>query len=92
MQEVSESTIGFIILGIVVITAYWSIRGIIQLFQRHNSIIVIFYLVFLFPIAYFHALLLGIFGSSKASREAAEIEAEASRQIKIEKAKIAKRK
>jgi len=49
-----------------------------------------FYLGFLFSIAYFHALLLGIFGESKAARLAAEIEAEAARQLAIEQAKADK--
>ena len=83
MFEISDSMAGFLTIGFFVLTAYWSIRGILQLFQRHNSILVIFYIVALFPIAYLHALLLGIFGKSRATREAAEIEAEASRQIAI---------
>ena len=87
MQESGDPTAGFILLGIVLLTAYWSIRGIIQLFQRHNAILVILYLFFLFPIAYLHALILGIFGSSKAKREAAKIKAEAERQMEIERIK-----
>ena len=58
----------YIILGIVVLTIYWSIRGLIQLFQRHNAILVVLYIVFLFPIAYLHMLILGIWGSSKNDR------------------------
>ena len=57
---------------LLVLTLYWSVRGFFQLFQRHDGILVIFYLIFLFPIAYCHMLLLGIFGRSKAKREQSE--------------------
>ena len=62
MDDSSISTIGFII---VVLTIYWTIRGLVQIFQRHNAILVVLYIVFLFPIAYIHMFILGIFGSSK---------------------------
>tara|TARA_B110000003_G_scaffold72278_1_gene73651 strand:+ start:228 stop:488 length:261 start_codon:yes stop_codon:yes gene_type:complete len=62
MDDSSLSIIGFII---VVLTIYWTIRGLVQIFQRHNSILVVLYIVFLFPIAYIHMFILGIFGSSK---------------------------
>ena len=76
---------------VLIFTLYWSIRGLIQLFQRHNSILVIFYLVFLFPIAYCHMLLLGIFGQSKTARAQREIEQEADKQIKIEAIKAGRK-
>ena len=44
------------------------LRGLSQLFERHNVIFVIFYLVLLFPIAAAHALLLGLFGQSIQKR------------------------
>ena len=44
------------------------LRGLSQLFERQNVIFVIFYLVFLFPIAAAHALLLGLFGQSMKKR------------------------
>lgn len=91
MENIDEITAGFIVLGFLAVTAYWSIRGILQLFQRHNSILVIVYLLFLFPVAYFHALLLGIFGKSKAKRLEAEILAEAEKQIKIDNIKASKK-
>ena len=59
------STIGFII---VLLTIYWTIRGLVQIFQRHNAILVVLYIVFLFPIAYIHMFILGVFGSSKKKR------------------------
>ena len=52
----------------IVLTIYWTIRGLIQIFQRHNSIIVVLYIVFLFPVAYIHMFILGVFGSSKKKR------------------------
>ena len=62
MDTSSLSTIGFII---VVLTIYWTIRGLVQIFQGHNAILVVLYIVFLFPIAYIHMFILGVFGSSK---------------------------
>ena len=62
MDNSSLSTIGFII---VLLTIYWTIRGLVQIFQRHNAILVVLYIVFLFPIAYIHMFILGVFGSSK---------------------------
>ena len=62
MDDSSLSTIGFVI---VVLTIYWTIRGLVQIFQRHNAILVVLYIVFLFPIAYIHMFILGVFGSSK---------------------------
>ena len=65
MDGSSISTIGLII---VVLTIYWTIRGLVQIFQRHNVILVVLYIVFLFPIAYCHMLILGMFASSKKER------------------------
>ena len=62
MDDSSLPTIGFII---VLLTIYWTIRGLVQIFQRHNAILVVLYIVFLFPIAYIHMFILGVFGSSK---------------------------
>jgi hypothetical protein len=66
MDAYSNTTL--IVIGIIILSIYWSIRGLVQLFQRHNVILVVIYLVFLFPIAYFHMLILGIWGSSKKDR------------------------
>ena len=65
MDESSITVIGFIF---IVLTIYWSIRGLVQIFERHNSILVVLYIVFLFPIAYIHMFILGVFGSSKKKR------------------------
>ena len=63
-----NDTITFFIIGFLIITLYWTIRGLVQIFQRHNSILVVLYIVFLFPIAYIHMFILGVFGSSKKKR------------------------
>ena len=63
-----DSTISNIGILIVVLTIYWTIRGLVQIFQRHNSILVVLYIIFLFPIAYIHMFILGVFGSSKKKR------------------------
>ena len=60
-----DSTISNLGILILVLTIYWTIRGLVQIFQRQNSILVVLYIVFLFPIAYIHMFILGIFGSSK---------------------------
>jgi hypothetical protein len=63
-----DSTISNLGILILVLTIYWTIRGLVQIFQRHNSILVVLYIVFLFPIAYIHMFILGVFGSSKKKR------------------------
>ena len=82
LDEGAETAIMFA-LGALVLTIYWSIRGFIGLFQRHNAILVILYLVLLFPIAYIHMLLLGIFGDSAKKRRQDEIDKEVEIQSKV---------
>ncbi|HIF36144.1 MAG TPA: hypothetical protein EYQ71_05870 [Candidatus Thioglobus sp.] len=65
MDESSITGIGFLF---IVLTIFWTIRGLVQIFERHNSILVVLYIVFLFPIAYIHMFILGVFGSSKKKR------------------------
>ena len=65
MDESSITVIGFLFF---VLTIFWTIRGLVQIFERHNSILVVLYIVFLFPIAYIHMFILGVFGSSKKKR------------------------
>ena len=86
-ETLNNDTVTLIVTVLLLFTLYWSIRGFIQLFQRHNSILVIFYLVFLFPIAYCHMLLLGIFGSSKRQRFLKQAEEEAKRQMEVDRIK-----
>tara|TARA_B100000959_G_C14604189_1_gene469357 strand:+ start:342 stop:605 length:264 start_codon:yes stop_codon:yes gene_type:complete len=78
------------ILGALALTLYWSIRGMIGMFQRHNTIVIILYLIILFPIAYIHMLLLGMFGDSKKERlkKAAEEKAKFDIQVENEKSKL----
>lgn len=82
-SEGAETAV-FIVLGAIVLTIYWSLRGFIGLFQRHNAILVIIYLILLFPIAYIHMLLLGIFGDSSKKRKQDEIDREVEIQTKIQ--------
>ena len=65
MDESSITGIGFLF---IVLTIFFTIRGLVQIFERHNSILVVLYIVFLFPIAYIHMFILGVFGSSKKKR------------------------
>jgi len=70
MNDSSVSGIGLLL---ILLTIYWSFRGLVQIFERHNSILVILYIVFLFPIAYIHMFLLGVFGSSYKKRMLREV-------------------
>ena len=70
MDDSSISGIGLLL---ILLTIYWSFRGLVQIFERHNSILVILYIVFLFPIAYIHMFLLGVFGSSYKKRILKEV-------------------
>ena len=79
---------------IFLLTIFWSIRGLIGLFHRYDPIVVILYIIFIFPIAYIHMLILGIFGSSKKAvmRRKAEKEAEFAEMVEEEKKKRSKSK
>ena len=70
MDDSSISGIGLLL---ILLTIYWSFRGLVQIFERHNSILVILYIVFLLPIAYIHMFLLGVFGSSYKKRMLREV-------------------
>ena len=70
MDESTITGIGFLF---IVLTIYWSFRGLVQIFERHNSILVVLYIIFLFPIAYLHMFILGVFGSSKKKRMLKEV-------------------
>ena len=65
MDDFSITVIAFLF---IFLTIFWTIRGLVQIFQRHNSILVVLYIIFLFPIAYIHMFILGVFGSSKKKR------------------------
>ena len=70
MDDSSISGIGLLL---ILLTIYWSFRGLVQIFERHNSILVILYIFFLFPIAYIHMFFLGVFGSSYKKRMLREV-------------------
>lgn len=76
-----ETTVAIIVIALGAVSLYVSIRGLIQLFQRHSSILVIFYIVLLFPIAVIHGLILGIFGKSKKKRDQEDVERLAKIQV-----------
>ena len=65
MDESLITVIGFLF---IVLTIFWTIRGLVQIFERHNSILVVLYIVFLFPVAYIHMFILGVFESSRNKR------------------------
>ena len=70
MDDSSISVIGLLL---ILLTIYWSFRGLVLIFERHNLILVIIYFIFLFPIAYVHMFLLGVFGSSYKKRMLREV-------------------
>jgi|TARA_B100001079_G_C16217469_1_gene428724 hypothetical protein len=74
---------GIFVFLFFILTIYWSIRGFIGIFQRYNPILVVLYFFFLFPIAYFHMLLLGIFGQSSLERHQEEVLKEVEIQTKV---------
>ena len=63
---------------------YWLGRGVFRLFCRYHVLFVIGYLVFLTPIALFHAFLLGIFGLSNDVLLRREAKQEARKQLLVE--------
>ena len=77
----NDTTIAITVTALVAVSLYVSIRGLIQLFQRHSSILVIFYIVLLSPIAVIHGLILGIFGKSKKKRDQEDVERLAKIQV-----------
>jgi len=77
-----------IIAGVIfILTLYWTIRGLFQLLSRHNTIIAIVYIVFLFPIAWIHMLILGIWGLSKKQKLVKDVKAKAEFDLLVEKEK-----
>ena len=88
MDSIGSILVVVVVFGIF--TVYWSIRGLIGLFQRHNPILVVLYIVILFPFAYIHMLILGIGGDSKKKRlkKAAEEKAKFDKQVEDEKSKL----
>jgi hypothetical protein len=77
----------FIILLVlaVVIGIVWN--GAIKLFYKYNTLLVIAYIVFLFPIALAHSLLLGLFGDNRKQILAKKAKEQAKFEKMVEKEK-----
>ena len=86
MEDV-DTAVAVIGLLLFLMMAYWSLRGIGQLFERYNPVLALLYLFLLFPIAFFHAFFLGMFGKSKKVRMKEAIENEVDFQLQVEKEK-----
>ena len=52
-------------------------NGAIKLFYKYNTLLVIAYIVFLFPFALIHSLLLGLFGDSRKQMLAKKVKEQA---------------
>ena len=67
----------FIILLVlaVVIGIVWN--GAIKLFYKYNTLLVIVYIVILFPFALIHTILLGLFGDTKKQMMAKKVKEQA---------------
>ena len=63
---------------------YWVIKGTLFLFQRYHALLVIAYIVFIFPVAFIHAFFLGVFGKSQEEWVREEAQMEAKRQMLVE--------
>ena len=63
---------------------YWVIKGTFFLFQRYHALLVIAYIVFIFPVAFIHAFFLGVFGKSQEELLREEAQMEAKRQMLVE--------
>ena len=74
----------FVIFGIVFGVAC---NGAIKLFYKNNTLLVIAYIVFLFPFALIHSLLLGLFGDNRKQilAKKAKEQAKFEKMVEIEK-------
>ena len=73
-----------IILAILVGIAF---NGAIKLFYKYNTLLVIAYIVFLFPIALAHSLLIGLFGDNRKQILAKKVKEQAKFEKMVEKEK-----
>ena len=64
MEEASQIKITLLLIAAIFTPILW--RGLVKFFNRHNKLLVILYIVLLFPIAFFHILIIG-FGFTKAT-------------------------
>ena len=71
----------FVIFAIVVGVAC---NGAIKLFHKYNTLLVVAYIVFLFPIALAHSLFLGLFGDSRKQMLAKKVKEQAQFEKMVE--------
>ena len=71
----------FVIFAIVVGVAC---NGAIKLFETYNTLLVVAYIVFLFPIALAHSLFLGLFGDSRKQMLAKKVKEQAQFEKMVE--------
>ena len=62
-------------------------NGAIKLFYKYNTLLVIAYIVFLFPIALVHSLFLGLFGDSRKQMLAKKVKDQAQFEKMVEEVK-----
>ena len=62
-------------------------NGTIKLFYKYNTLLVIAYIVFLFPFALIHSLILGLFGDSRKQMLAKKVKEQAKFEKMVEKEK-----
>ena len=62
-------------------------NGAIKLFYKYNTLLVIAYIVFLFPIALAHSLLLGLFGDNRKQILAKKVKEQARFETLVEQEK-----
>lgn len=62
-------------------------NGAIKLFYKYNTLLVIAYIVFLFPIALVHSLFLGFFGDSRKQMLAKKVKEQAQFEKMVEEEK-----
>ena len=68
-MDIGDLTFSHVMVLIICILAgYLALRGIGQLLNRYNPILIIIYFYFFSSVAIFHAFLLGIFGKSKDAK------------------------
>ena len=53
----------FLLIAAVVIGIVWN--GAVKLFYKYNTLLVIAYIIILFPFALIHSILLGLFGDTR---------------------------
>jgi hypothetical protein len=65
----------FLLIAAVVIGIVWN--GAVKLFYKYNTLLVIAYIIILFPFALTHTILLGLFGDNKKQIMAKKVKEQA---------------